>query len=178
MFVVLIGFTLAGILINSSFRNWSQSPVSTTIETLPISKIKFPKIAICPPKNTFTNLNYDLEVTKNMTLDDSFLEELKTLANEILQESTYDEVLKNISCVYEENKYFNWYYGLSKVYFYEYSRIDDQLKCKTENNGEGSVTSEYFGEKFDLEKFVMNMKTQTSVAIYIPDNVVGNRNVR
>ena len=44
--VVIVGFSVSSVLINQSFISWSESPVSTTIETLPISKIEFPKGAI------------------------------------------------------------------------------------------------------------------------------------
>ena len=48
--VVTTGFVGASILIKESFNSWSESPVKTTIETLPISEIKFPKVTVCPPK--------------------------------------------------------------------------------------------------------------------------------
>ena len=65
--VVVSGFSFACVLIYQSYQSWESSPVSTTIETRPISEIKFPKITVCPPKNTFTNLNFDLNVG-NITL--------------------------------------------------------------------------------------------------------------
>ena len=40
---VIFGFSVSSYLIQVSFSSWSESPVSTTIETLPISKIKFPQ---------------------------------------------------------------------------------------------------------------------------------------
>ena len=55
--VVIGGFSGAGYLIYTSFNNWEQSPISTTIETLPISRIIFPNITVCPPKQLFLNLN-------------------------------------------------------------------------------------------------------------------------
>lgn len=57
--VVLIAFILSGVLISESFESWSTSPVRTTIETLDMKEIKFPKVTVCPPRNTFTDLNYD-----------------------------------------------------------------------------------------------------------------------
>ena len=57
VFIVLGGFLGAGYMIYTSFDNWEQSPMSTTIETLPISDIILPNISVCPPKNTFTDLN-------------------------------------------------------------------------------------------------------------------------
>ena len=50
--VVLSGFTGAGVLIYQSFNDWAENPVTTTIETRPITEMKFPKVTVCPPKNT------------------------------------------------------------------------------------------------------------------------------
>jgi len=49
--VVFGGFVGAGTLIYNSFHNWYQSPITTTIETLPISEITFPNVTVCPPEN-------------------------------------------------------------------------------------------------------------------------------
>ena len=68
--VVSLGFLCAGILIYQSFASWEESPISTTIETLPIEKVKFPRISVCPPKNTFTSLNYDLMKVENSMFDE------------------------------------------------------------------------------------------------------------
>ena len=67
--VVLTGFIGAGVMIYESFQSWDESPIKTTIETHPIPEITFPKMTVCPPKNTNTDLNYDLMMTENMTLD-------------------------------------------------------------------------------------------------------------
>ena len=44
--VVIGGFSGAGYLIHVSFDNWKQSPILTTIETLPISQITFPNVTV------------------------------------------------------------------------------------------------------------------------------------
>ena len=66
--VVAAGFTGAVLLINESFQSWAESPVKTTVETLPISMLKLPKVTVCPPKDTFTDLNYDLMKNENRIL--------------------------------------------------------------------------------------------------------------
>ena len=58
--VVIAGFTGAGYMIHESFQSWNESPVKTTIETLPITELTLPKVTVCPPENTYTDLNYDL----------------------------------------------------------------------------------------------------------------------
>ena len=67
--VVILGFTGAGVMIYQSFQDWDESPVKTTVETFPITELTFPKVTVCPPKNTYTDLNYDLMLTENMTLE-------------------------------------------------------------------------------------------------------------
>ena len=44
--VVIAGFTCAGILIYESFNDWNENPIKTTIETLPITDITFPKVTV------------------------------------------------------------------------------------------------------------------------------------
>ena len=82
--VVIGGFTGAVYLIHKSFQSWNESPVKTTIETLPITEITFPKVTVCPPKKTYTDLNYDLMMTENKTLDDDTRKELMRNAMNIL----------------------------------------------------------------------------------------------
>ena len=69
--VVSVCVAYAGISIGQSFESWSKNKITTTIETLPITEVPFPKVTVCPPKNTFTNLNYDLMTTENITLNNS-----------------------------------------------------------------------------------------------------------
>ena len=82
--VIIMGFTGAGILIYRSFESWNESPVKTTIETHPIEEITFPKVTVCPPKNTYTDLNYDLMMTKNMTLDNDTRNKMERYALDML----------------------------------------------------------------------------------------------
>ena len=87
--VIFVGFTCAGILIHQSFETWTESPVTTTIETLPIERIRFPKVTVCPPKNTYTHLNYDLVNVENMTIDEERKNELFNLTVMLLQNLSY-----------------------------------------------------------------------------------------
>ena len=75
--IVLSGFSFAGYLIWESFDNWEQNPVATTVSTHPIDQVTFPKIYVCPPKHTYTNLNYDIMNTVNMSLSDDEINEMK-----------------------------------------------------------------------------------------------------
>merc|ERR1712241_550164 len=78
--VVTLGFIMSGYIIHQSFQAWNESPIKTTIETRPITEITFPKITVCPPKNTLTDLNYHLMMAENMTLQNATRNELKDYA--------------------------------------------------------------------------------------------------
>ena len=43
IFVVTVCFSVASYMIHQSFQNWAESPVATTIETLPIDEFHLPK---------------------------------------------------------------------------------------------------------------------------------------
>ena len=68
--VVITAFFLSGVLIFESFDSWSNSPVRTTIETLDIREIQFPKVTVCPPKNTLTDLNYDFMLGRSFKISE------------------------------------------------------------------------------------------------------------
>ena len=52
MLVVMTGFTVAGYLIQQSFADWASNPVSTTLKTFSIDEISFPRVTVCPPRET------------------------------------------------------------------------------------------------------------------------------
>ena len=101
-FIVVTGFCGAGYLIRESFASWSESPIKTTIETLPISEIKFPKVTVCPPRNTFTDLNYDLMITENVTLSNDQKDELYEYVVELIDEHLYMDPWDRM---HEENRF-------------------------------------------------------------------------
>ena len=114
IFVVFIGFSGAGYIIHLSFQSWQDSPVKTTIETLPISEVNFPKITICPQRGTYTNLNYDL-----MQMIESHSVELTNHTDKLrenfiahFQNLDYEKHLHNSQNTFEErNRVRNMYDG-------------------------------------------------------------------
>ena len=159
--VVIGGFTGAGVLIYNSFQAWAESPVKTTIETLPITHIALPKITVCPPMNTLTDLNYDLMVTENMTLHENSRKELTNLAIELLYEKLNDTIMKNLSMLVDTEKYKNWYNGCTKIHlpYYQCDNIGSNYctgtRVKIETSvSSGSISTEFFGKTFDANKVV------------------------
>ena len=59
--VVAAGFTIAAVLIKGSFDNWADNQIATTIETLPISAVTFPKVCTeglkVPTKHTIAKFH-------------------------------------------------------------------------------------------------------------------------
>ena len=88
--VVIAGFTGAAFLIQTSFQNWSDSPITTTTEILPISQITFPKVTVCPPKDTYTDLNIVLDMMNNMTLDNYTINNISKFAVDLIIENLND----------------------------------------------------------------------------------------
>ena len=171
IFVVITGFSGAMFLIHESFKSWDESPVSTTIETLSISKIKFPKVTVCPPKLTYTDLNYDLLMAENMTLASDIRQNLSAYAVELLQDHLHTLLKANFSKLQEKDKYRNWYKGYSKIK----GPLFDSSKGRTYYRSSegfagvmlyttsGIISSEHYGEKFDAGKVEANVLYELTI---------------
>ena len=59
-------------MIMDSYKDWQESPVSTTITTHPINELQFPEVTICPPRESNTLVNHPLRKVKtvNFTEDE------------------------------------------------------------------------------------------------------------
>ena len=176
--VVIFGFIGASVMIYQSFQAWDESPVTTTIETLPIEKIAFPKVTVCPPKNTYTDLNYDLIRTESVDLEHETRVELTNLAMNLLQNHSHVEILKNLSKMEEKDRYFNWYNGYTQITVpYPNSlenKYDQYYKIHTYDKS-GSISTKNFGENFDADK--VDEDLFYSVEVYTPESYIGNSNV-
>ena len=87
--VVIAGFSFAGFMIYNLFYSWGKSPITTTIETLPISELTLPNVTVCPPKNSLLNLNYDIVHSDEMNLVYDTREELFDFALDVVQDDFY-----------------------------------------------------------------------------------------
>ena len=133
----------------------------TTIETLPISEMRFPKVTVCPPKNSFTDLNYDIiladNLTKNVNAYDLYL-----YAKNLVKEHTF---LDKFNKFKELNDYENWYHG------YTY-----RLNSRKPRETSGSISTPYFGEKFNPSLIEKEFIRQ--VYIYAPKAALDNPNIK
>jgi len=177
--VVTLGFIGAGFLIYESFQAWHESPVKTTIETLPINDISFPKVTVCPPKHTYTDLNYDLTMTQNMTLDNEIREELIQNTQGLLQDYLFDAVMTNLSKLEDDDRYYNWYYGYTQISLphpdsYTYTDLLYQVYTFAKS---GSVSTKYFGEMFDAAKIDTNINYDFKITVPNKDKIIVNENI-
>ena len=170
--VVLTGFTAAGYLIHTSFQSWADSPIKTTVETLPISEIKFPKVTVCPPKNTYTDLNDDLMLAENFTLTDEMRDELLEYSKKVIIAHIY---MDDLDMLQEDDRYYNWYYGYSKIQHTITNEIGQLTYFIFTSATSGVVTTQYFGEQY--QPSLMEKKVLFAVLVYPPKSVNNYTNV-
>ena len=112
---VFSGFCIAGYLINSSYVEWDESPVSTVISTHPISKLTFPEMTVCPPHGSNTILNYDL--IKANKLSEENQRTLETLAKDLFLRGPHVTYGKTAVQLIGRENLMNCYQGIQKLDF-------------------------------------------------------------
>ena len=153
IFVVVGGFTGAGYLILQSFNNWAESPVSTTIETLPISKITFPNVTICPPQGLFLDLNYDVAKADKIQLNNDVRKHLIDYAVDVIQTEFYREMMVNLSKLEDPDRYYNWYHENSLLTYPFYNDVNHQLYYYVYTSAKsGNISTHHFGDSFNATK--------------------------
>ena len=171
IFVVFGGFTWAGYMIHTSIQSWYETPISTTIESLPISEIKLPNITICPPKDSILNLNYDIVKAENIKFDMSKRNEWLEYSMKVVQEKFYDEIMKNLTKVEDPHRFYNWYYGYAKITYPFYSTEDIQLFYILHISAPfGNISTLNYGKKYD--KHVMDGDISVNVIIHVPTSKI------
>ena len=83
---MVAGFSIASYMITSSYREWHESPVSTTITTHPITQLEFPTVMVCPPRGSNTALNHLLEKVKDVNFTEDERQELFDISKEVFLE--------------------------------------------------------------------------------------------
>ena len=175
--VVIAGFTGAAFLIQTSFQNWSDSPITTTTEILPISQITFPKVTVCPPKETYTDLNIVLDMMNNMTLDNYTINNISKFAVDLIIDNLNNTIIRNLSLFKEEMQFYNWYYGYTELRlpFISSPWYDNDIAYVINTYATtGSITTQYFGEKFDVDKLELDINYK--LRLMVPDSIISNPN--
>ena len=84
--IVVACFAYAIYMINNSYKEWQESPVSTTITTHPITELEFPTVTVCPPRGSNTALNHLLEKVKDVNFTKEERQELLDISREVFIE--------------------------------------------------------------------------------------------
>ena len=145
IFVVLTCLTTSFLLINQSFKSWAESPIITAIDSQPTSNIRLPKVTVCPPQNTYTDLNLDLIQAKNITLNNTEKDELSRFAMEVIQNHIHQEITNNLRKLEEKDQFYNWYNGLTQIKLPVKSN-DEAYKFEIWTyKSSGQVSTQFFG---------------------------------
>ena len=175
--VVIAGFTVAGVMIQQSFSSWADSPISTTIETRPITEIDFPNVTVCPPRNSFTSLIPDLVRSRKMMFDD---QKRLELSNSVL-DTVFDENYKAkyqefLEYSQSEGEYLNWYTGISNITLPYIDRQRNMKKYVLQTASlTGSISTPYFRSSFDGNKF--ELAIDWNFILLVPSNLTEGSNL-
>ena len=85
--IVVACFAFAIHMITSSYKEWQESPVSTTITTHPITELDFPAVTVCPPRRSNTAINHLLQKVKDVNFTERERDELLNKSKEIFLEN-------------------------------------------------------------------------------------------
>ena len=107
LLVVIFGIAVAIFMIFESFVNWRENPISTTVETFPISEMTFPNVTVCPPKSLFLNLNNDIQNSIKTKINKDLRYVILDYALEVIQENFYKEAMMNLSKIQDPDRYYN-----------------------------------------------------------------------
>ena len=167
--VVTAGFFGAGILIQQSFSSWADSPISTTIETHPISELDIPNVIVCPPRNSFTSLNPDIVRSRNITFDEEQRRNLSQFVTDAVYEANANAKYAEFSAYRKntgEGTYLNFYAGVSHISLPYIDHANDNKFYGFQTAAlSGSFSTPYFGQPFDESKF--EQEFQSEVYIYV-----------
>ena len=191
--VVLTTFTISFVEIWNLFQDWEKNPIKTTTETLPIYQLTLPNITVCPPKNSFLNLNYDIVVSEKVKVDNETRQGFLEYAIKVVQDDYHTELMRNLSKLDDPKRFYNWYRGYSFVHYpffnekrLEHSTlqennavtssiIDNQLAYEIFTSAtSGNISTKHFDEDFDEEKIERDLYVR--VFVLPPPSVKGNVN--
>ena len=162
-----VGFIGAGILINKSYKEWQEHPIATSITTHPIDDLDFPKVTICPPRDSNTALYHDLVRAGNGSLSDENRRTLKRAAYEIFMERPHKEYAKKMLDILQNmgnmNQFLQGFHSLPTSY-----NEEQGLKIAMWNLN-GTITTPWFGNVF-MEEYYREDK-EFLMVLELPDDI-------
>ena len=138
---------------------------------------KLTKVTVCPPKNTLTNLNYDIEMHGNMTVDEERKTELTNFIMDELHDPYFENMMENLNSFYEENRFYNWYHGYTKIDFpfgaksyFIYGTGTDVIEMHVfTTTPSGTISTPYFGKEYNASLY---KDIKYEIKIYVPFTIV------
>ena len=131
-------------------------------------------MTVCPPKNSFLNLNYDIEHSDEMKLDNVTRMELFEFALDVVQEEFFYETMKNLSKLEDPDRNYNWYHGYTWLTYPYYDYENNQLRYFVMTTAtSGNISTKNFGDKFNADKVDGNIFI--GVQIHVPPSVMNDR---
>ena len=176
--VVFAGFFGAGMLIRESFINWDQRPMTTLTETLSINDVTLPNVTVCPPKDDYLNLNFDIIQLQKKGITEAIRKELFEYSITEIQNYFYEKIIKSLENIQDPDMYYNWYHGYTSIsYPYEYVDSDYRFHpfqfyhiIKT-RAPYGNISTQYFGDSFDVNKLENDFYIR--ITLEVPERIRG-----
>ena len=167
LIVVFSCFLISGSLIRRSVLSWENTPVVTTIETLPITEASFPLVTVCPPRRSYTNLNYDLMSMENARLDNQTRSRLIRHAVKLINDAIFE---RDLDLMKVESGLSNWYRGYDRIFLPQKPRVNNMTSYMLYSYASsGSVMTVGFKKDFDAAKFPLEITNK--VYIYLPKEI-------
>ena len=119
----------------------------------------YPKVTVCPPRQTFTNLNYDLMTAEDVSLQEDERKELLTFAIDYIQDGEFERTFEEVKSYGQDGIFKDWYLGttmLSLPYLNKLDKRETFVYNLNTSAASGCVSNSYFGRTFDKEKFKIN----------------------
>ena len=156
---------VAGYLISSSYSDWQDQPISTSIETHPIGDLDFPTVTVCPPKGSHTALNYDLMKADNQSLTEQDREMLKDKLHDIFMEAPHLDYINTMLATVNPQNVEQVYKGFF-AYPLPYKETGFEMKMW---NNHGTFQTPSFQERY--EKDIYSKDINYHAVLKFPDNL-------
>ena len=166
--IVLGGFCSAGFLINNSYVDWRQSPVSTSTSTVPINQLPFPKVTVCPPKDSNTALNPDLVRFRNKGMTKANRESLMRIAKTLFLQGPHMLFVNRTKDLLNQNNIRKCYAGSLSFEFpwNGHFSLENIATEGAELLGKIGAPAEAHDWQYDMQyKFSLKVPSNTSLVV-------------
>ena len=167
--IVVACFSIAVIMITSSYKEWVESPVSTTITTHPITELDFPTVTVCPPRGSNTALNHLMDRVKDVDFTEKDKQALLAIAKEVFLEIPNMKYVRGISALLSIENMRSILSGPTSLPDIDYHQNTITLKS---SEPEGSFQTPGFdeaGSSYEVDFF--NKPPSFHFVLDFPDNI-------